>query len=152
MQLSMTENLAVSASLTSLATQLTSGANKPHLIEFRGTMTPQQLDAPALETAALAKGAAAHDLGWMRRVMVRGEDRLRWLSGMVTNTVNDIPENGGTWNLVLNAQGRIQGRSCQAQHRPQPVADDVSVPGGLTTRLNFGLTETRISKRPTLYI
>ena len=109
MQLSMTENLAVSASLTSLATQLTSGANKPHLIEFRGTMTPQQLDAPALETAALAKGAAAHDLGWMRRVMVRGEDRLRWLSGMVTNTVNDIPENGGTWNLVLNAQGRIQG-------------------------------------------
>ncbi len=28
---------------------------------------------------------------------------------MVTNTVNDLPENGGAWNLVLNAQGRIQG-------------------------------------------
>lgn len=28
---------------------------------------------------------------------------------MVTNTVNDLPANGGAWNLVLNAQGRIQG-------------------------------------------
>ncbi|MBS1802300.1 MAG: folate-binding protein YgfZ [Acidobacteria bacterium] len=105
----MTENLAVSAPCTPLATQLTSGANKPQLIEFRGAMTPQHLDAPTQETAALTRGAAAHDLGWMRRVTVRGEDRFRWLSGMVTNTVNDIPENSGAWNLVLNAQGRIQG-------------------------------------------
>ena len=50
-----------------------------------------------------------HDLGWMRRVAVRGEDRFRWLSGMVTNTVNDLFPNTGAWNLVLNAQGRIQG-------------------------------------------
>jgi folate-binding protein YgfZ len=40
---------------------------------------------------------------------VRGEDRLRWLSGMVTNTVNDLGPMAGAWNLVLNAQGRIQG-------------------------------------------
>jgi folate-binding protein YgfZ len=45
----------------------------------------------------------------MRRVTMRGEDRFRWLSGMVTNTVNDLPANGGAWNMVLNAQGRIQG-------------------------------------------
>jgi folate-binding Fe-S cluster repair protein YgfZ len=50
-----------------------------------------------------------HDLGWLRRVAVRGEDRFRWLSGMVTNTVNDLGTNAGAWNLVLNAQGRIQG-------------------------------------------
>lgn len=54
-------------------------------------------------------GAAVHDLGWMRRVAVRGEDRFRWLSGMVSNTVNDLGPHGGAWNLVLNAQGRIQG-------------------------------------------
>ena len=105
----MTENLTASVPLTPLASQLSSGANKPHLVEFRGVMTSQQLDVPAQETAALAKEAAMHDLGWMRRVLVRGEDRFRWLSGMVTNTVNDIPEHGGAWNLVLNAQGRIQG-------------------------------------------
>jgi folate-binding protein YgfZ len=45
----------------------------------------------------------------MRRVAVRGEDRFRWLSGMVTNTVNDLFPNSGAWNLLLNAQGHIQG-------------------------------------------
>ena len=110
----MTENLAVTVLPTPLAAQLlatplASAANAPRLIEFHGAFTPHGFDAPAQETAALARGAAAHDLGWMRRVNVRGEDRFRWLSGMVTNTVNDLPANGGAWNLVLNAQGRIQG-------------------------------------------
>jgi len=45
----------------------------------------------------------------MRRVAVHGEDRFRWLSGMVTNTVVDLAPDSGAWNLVLNAQGRIQG-------------------------------------------
>jgi aminomethyltransferase len=67
------------------------------------------LDAPEQETAALMTGAAVHDLGWLRRIVVRGEDRFRWLSGMVTNMVNDLEANTGAWNLVLNAQGRIQG-------------------------------------------
>lgn len=105
----MTENLAVSAPLTPLATQLNAGNNRPQFVESHGSLTPQQLDAPAREIAALLRGAAAHDLGWMRHVGVRGEDRFRWLSGMVTNTVNDLSENGGAWNLVLNAQGRILG-------------------------------------------
>jgi folate-binding protein YgfZ len=67
------------------------------------------LDAPETEIAALAHGAALHDLGWLRRIEVRGEDRFRWLSGMVTNTVNDIGPAHGNYSLVLNAQGRIQG-------------------------------------------
>jgi folate-binding protein YgfZ len=67
------------------------------------------LDAPETETSALVAGTAVHDLGWLRRVAVRGEDRFRWLSGMVTNMVNDLAANSGAWNLVLNAQGRIQG-------------------------------------------
>lgn len=105
----MTENLAVTVLPTPLTAQLAAGANALRLTEFRGALTPQELDAPAEEIAALMKGAAAHDLGWMRRVSVRGGDRFRWLSGMVTNTVKDLPNNGGAWNLVLNSQGRIQG-------------------------------------------
>jgi folate-binding protein YgfZ len=110
----MTENLAVTVLQTPLAAQLLatplpSVANVPRLVEFHGLLTAHGFDAPANEIAALARGAAVHDLGWMRRVSVRGEDRFRWLSGMVTNTVNDLPQNGGAWNLVLNAQGRIQG-------------------------------------------
>jgi len=88
---------------------LASKAKPASLAEYRNALTPRELDEPAVETAALTAGAATHDLGWLRRFAVRGEDRFRWLSGMVTNTVNDLPEQGGAWNLVLNAQGRIQG-------------------------------------------
>ncbi|MGD0801506.1 MAG: hypothetical protein ABR906_09335, partial [Terracidiphilus sp.] len=75
----------------------------------RATPLATELDAAREETEALAFGVSAHDLGWMRRVAVTGEDRFRWLSGMVTNTVNDLDANAGAWNLVLNAQGRILG-------------------------------------------
>jgi folate-binding protein YgfZ len=94
---------------TTLATVLAQSGAGPELVAYRGSMTPRELDAPGRETAALVSAAAVHDLGWLRRVAVRGEDRFRWLSGMVTNTVNELGENAGAWNLVLNAQGRIQG-------------------------------------------
>jgi folate-binding protein YgfZ len=102
-------DLAQNLQATALATLLES-AHTPHeLTVYRGALTPRQLDAPQVETEALAYGAALHDLGWMRRVDVRGADRFRWLSGMVTNTVNDLFPNTGAWNLVLNVQGHIQG-------------------------------------------
>jgi len=94
---------------TPLATLMAQAATPPELVAYRRVLTPWKLDAPERETAALVSASAVHDLGWLRRVAVRGEDRFRWLSGMVTNTVNDLGTNAGAWNLVLNAQGRIQG-------------------------------------------
>src|ERR1039457_5179776 len=102
-------DLATTSSATPLATLLASAAKLPHLTEYRGVTTPRELDAPATEIEALVSGAAAHDLGWMRRGTGRGEDRFRWLRGMVNNMVNDLAPGTGAWNLVLNAQGRIQG-------------------------------------------
>ncbi len=102
---------AVAATLqpTPLAAHLMAAGKQPPLAEYRAVASPQMLDAPAVEAEALARSAAVHDLGWFRRVAVRGEDRFRWLSGMVTNTVHDLAPGTGAWNLVLNAQGRIQG-------------------------------------------
>jgi folate-binding protein YgfZ len=106
----MTESaIATTALVTPLAAQMMAAAKAPRLVEYRCVQTPQELDAPATETAALTSGVAVHDLGWMRRVAVRGEDRFRWLSGMVSNTVSDLAAHGGAWNLALSAQGRIQG-------------------------------------------
>ncbi|MGO9324716.1 MAG: YgfZ/GcvT domain-containing protein [Terracidiphilus sp.] len=102
-------DLAQNLQATALAGLLESSRTSHELNVYRGVLTPVELDAPETETAALAFGAAIHDLGWMRRVAVRGADRFRWLSGMVTNTVNDLFPNTGAWNLVLNAQGHIQG-------------------------------------------
>ncbi len=101
--------LTINLQATALAEHLESTHIPHELAAYHGVLTPRQLDAPAAEIEALAQGAAIHDLGWMRRVAVRGADRFRWLSGMVTNTVNDLFPNTGAWNLVLNAQGHIQG-------------------------------------------
>jgi folate-binding protein YgfZ len=101
--------LTASPLATPLAAWFASGQIHPETTVYRGVITPQELDARQTETEALAFGAAVHDLGWLRRVQVKGGDRFRWLSGMVTNTVNELVGNAGAWNLVLNAQGRIQG-------------------------------------------
>ena len=106
----MTESAtATTTPLTPLAALLAAGAKPPQLAEYRCVLTARELDAPETETEAILYGAAVHDLGWMRRVAVRGQDRFRWLSGMVTNTVHDLSNAAGAWNLVLNAQGKIQG-------------------------------------------
>ena len=99
--------LAESLALSGLAFPGTESGLK--LAPYRGALSPQQLDAMETETGALLFGAAVHDLGWLRRIALRGEDRYRWLSGMVTNVVETLPDQTGAYNLVLNAQGRIQG-------------------------------------------
>jgi folate-binding protein YgfZ len=105
----LTQTAPLATLLTSAAAPVAAEAAPPKLAIYRGRLAPRELDAPERETAALVSAAAVHDLGWLRRVAVRGEDRFRWLSGMVTNTVNDLAANAGAWNLLLNAQGRIQG-------------------------------------------
>ena len=58
---------------------------------------------------ALFAGAISIPLrttGWIR---ISGEDRVRWLNGMVTNSVVALAPGDGNYNLLLNAQGRIQG-------------------------------------------
>ena len=102
-------NLAASPAASALAGILLATDPQPVCAVYRGVVTPVELDARSAEIEALLSGAAVHDLGWMRRVAVRGSDRFRWLSGMVTNMVKDLPPGTGTWNLVLNVQGRIQG-------------------------------------------
>jgi folate-binding protein YgfZ len=122
------EDLSAQVRATPLAALLAQAAAPPKLQVYFGVLTPGMLDAPQAQLAPpqgeilpiakkfmranserLAPPQVVHDLGWMRRVAVTGEDRFRWLSGMVTNTVSDLGANAGAWNLVLNAQGRIQG-------------------------------------------
>jgi folate-binding protein YgfZ len=63
----------------------------------------------AAQLAALLNGAGVAPLdetGWIR---VTGSDRVRWLNGMVTNSIQGLAPGEGCYNFVLNAQGRIQG-------------------------------------------
>ncbi|MEO5935995.1 MAG: folate-binding protein [Terriglobales bacterium] len=61
------------------------------------------------EFIAITTGCGVYDLGWRAKIRVTGEDRFRWLNGMVTNNIKDLAEKHGNYNFVLSAQGRILG-------------------------------------------
>jgi folate-binding protein YgfZ len=64
---------------------------------------------PAAELAALLQAVAVAPLEQMGWIRVTGDDRVRWLNGMVTNAVHQLSSGEGAYNFFLNAQGRIQG-------------------------------------------
>ena len=61
------------------------------------------------EFQALVSGCGICDLGTRAKVRLRGEDRVRWLNGMVTNNVRDLATGHGVYAFLLNPQGRILG-------------------------------------------
>ena len=70
------------------------------------------LDIPAgtdnqLHAITTACGVSALDN--RSKLLISGEDRTRWLNGMVTNNVRDLAPEHGVYAFLLNAQGRIQG-------------------------------------------
>jgi aminomethyltransferase len=65
--------------------------------------------ASAAQLAALLQETGISRLdqtGWIR---VTGEDRVRWLNGMVTNSIQQLQDGEGNYNFLLSVQGRIQG-------------------------------------------
>ena len=93
---------------TPLAEALKHAASLP-LQQYRGAETVSNFSNSTKELASLLKTAGVYDLGWRRLIRCTGEDRVRWLNGMVTNFVGNLSENTGCYAFILNAQGRIQG-------------------------------------------
>jgi folate-binding protein YgfZ len=80
------------------------------MMTFSTSMTSSMKTAGVeLELKAWLEGAGVARLdgaGWIR---VTGEDRVRWLNGMVTNSVQEMTGGDGAYSFLLNVQGRIQG-------------------------------------------
>lgn len=73
------------------------------------TTHPATEISSAAQLAALLHGAGISPLdqtGWLRAT---GEDRVRWLNGMSTNSIQQLAPGQGNYNFFLSAQGRIQG-------------------------------------------
>ncbi len=68
------------------------------------------------ELAALLQGCGVFKMESRALLFCTGEDRVRWLNGMVTNHVGALAINQGCYAFVLNAQGRIQGDLNIYQH------------------------------------
>jgi len=77
--------------------------------EYGGVETAAAFRDAVSEFRELHSGCAVYDLGWRAKIAITGEDRERWLNGMVTNNVKDLPVNHGNYSFVLNPQGRILG-------------------------------------------
>lgn len=60
------------------------------------------------EFQALLSGCGLYDLSGRAKISVTGEDRVRWLNGMVSNNVRDLAAGHGVYAFMLNAQGHIQ--------------------------------------------
>lgn len=76
---------------------------------YNGAETVAAFGDPASEFSALTSGCGIFDLGWRAKITVKGRDRVRWLNGMITNTIKALPVDRGNYSFVLNPQGRILG-------------------------------------------
>jgi folate-binding protein YgfZ len=74
---------------------------------YRGADTPASFGDSAAELRALLEGCGVYDTSWQAKLVLTGEDRVRWLNGMVTNNVRDLKVGHGVYCFVLTAQGRI---------------------------------------------
>ncbi len=73
------------------------------------TFATTRTSGPERELEMLLTGAGVISLSETGWIKVTGSDRVRWLNGMVTNSVQDLAEGEGCYSFMLNAQGRIQG-------------------------------------------
>src|SRR4051812_3413703 len=77
--------------------------------EYCGVETAARFSDADVEFTAITSSCGVYDLGWRGKISAAGNDRARWLNGMVTNNIKDLTPNQGNYNFLLSAQGRIQG-------------------------------------------
>lgn len=75
--------------------------------EYRGATTAACFSDPQEEFAILRNDCGVYDLGFREKISLTGEDRQRWLNGMVTNNIRDLPVGRGVYAFLLNPQGHI---------------------------------------------
>jgi folate-binding protein YgfZ len=92
-------------SVTTLQDRL--AAQGGSLGDYRGAETPVSFGDPVAEFQVLELGSGLFDMSWQAKLVLTGEDRVRWLNGMVTNNVRDLAVGHGVYCFVLTAQGRI---------------------------------------------
>ena len=84
-------------------------ASGARLGSYRGAETAATFGDVRAEFRALLEGCAIFDMSWQAKLVLSGDDRVRWLNGMVTNNVRDLAPGHGVYSFLLSAQGRIQG-------------------------------------------
>jgi folate-binding protein YgfZ len=92
---------------TTLSEHLT--ARDARLGEYGAVETASSFGDAQAEFAALRSACGLFDLGWRAKLVATGEDRIRWMNGMVTGNLRDLAPGRGTYSFLLNPQGHILG-------------------------------------------
>src|SRR5438309_1845379 len=71
----------------------TLAASGAQMGQYAGVETATRFGEVAEEFRQLTHSCAIYDLGWRAKIMLTGADRTRWVNGMVTNNIKDLPQN-----------------------------------------------------------
>ena len=97
-------------------------------MDYHGWEIPASFSSVEAEYWALKEAAGVVDLSYRSRLLVRGPDAPRFLHGMVTNEIQQLPVDSGTYTFLLNTQGhilavarifRLSGQSFMVDCEPQ---------------------------------
>jgi folate-binding protein YgfZ len=94
---------------TALVNALASLRPDVHASNYRGAIVPEQFSSSDDEFRHLVSDMVVMDQGWRRRLQLTGEDRVRWLNGILTNNIAGLAEGAGNYSFLLSPQGRLQG-------------------------------------------
>jgi glycine cleavage system T protein len=79
------------------------------LREYRGVIVPARFSDPRSEHEAVRNAAGLFDFSFRAKFVVKGEDRISFLQGMLTNDIQALQPGQGAYTLLLNAYGHILG-------------------------------------------
>jgi folate-binding protein YgfZ len=81
----------------------------PPLVHSDASPSVSDLGNLRSEFAELLSGCGLCDLSSRAQLALTGNDRARWLNGMVTNNIRDLAVGKGVYAFLLNPQGHILG-------------------------------------------
>jgi aminomethyltransferase len=105
----VTETTQTMPQPTQLAGALAAQYPELRVGNYRGAIVPEQFTSPDEEFSHLLSGSVVMDQGWRRRLRLGGEDRVRWLNGILTNNISGLSVGTGNYSFLLSPQGRLQG-------------------------------------------
>jgi folate-binding protein YgfZ len=85
------------------------GIGAASVADYRGAATAASFGDPQAEFNTLRSDCGVFDLGFRSKISLTGSDRVRWLNGMVTNSIRDLAGGQGGYAFLLNPQGHILG-------------------------------------------
>ena len=74
---------------------------------YRGVEAAAAYGDEAAESDALRQGSGLVNCPWLERIEMRGEDRARFLNGLVTCDVKSLEPGQGAYGFVTSVKGRV---------------------------------------------